>query len=82
MTLHKSNMPYRLTGKFDTIQILNWRHTPHVTLCNQEVHTVANKEQKSVQKPKPKSNKQKKQMQKEKKAAQMNTGGLAPKKEG
>jgi hypothetical protein len=43
---------------------------------------VANKEQKSVQKPKPKSNKQKKQMQKEKKAAQMNTSGLSPKKEG
>ncbi|HET9922092.1 MAG TPA: hypothetical protein VFQ30_19820 [Ktedonobacteraceae bacterium] len=40
---------------------------------------MANKEQKSVQKPKPKSNKQKKQMQKEKKAAQ--NAGLAPKKE-
>jgi hypothetical protein len=35
---------------------------------------MANKEQKSVQKPKPKSNKQKKQMQKEKKAAKSNTG--------
>lgn len=35
---------------------------------------MANKEQKSVQKPKPKSNKQKKQLQKEKKAAKSNSG--------
>jgi hypothetical protein len=48
---------------------------------NQEVSTVANKEQKKTQKAAPKSNKQKKQMQKEKKAAKVNPGSIILKKE-
>jgi hypothetical protein len=44
------------------------------------VCTVANKEQKKVQKAPPKSNKQKKEMQKEKKATK-SAGGISLKKE-
>ena len=47
----------------------------------QEVHAMANKEQKKAPKVAPKSNKQKKQMQKEKKAAKSNTSGITLKKE-
>jgi CheY-like chemotaxis protein len=46
-----------------------------------EVCTLANKEQKKVQKAPPKSNKQKKEMQKEKKAAKTSGGGITLKKE-
>jgi len=48
---------------------------------DQEVYTVANKEQKKSQHAPPKSNKQKKQMQKEKKAAKTNASSIALKKE-
>jgi len=46
-------------------------------MCSKEVCTVANKEQRKVQKAPPKSNKMKKEMRKEKKAAKTSSSGLS-----
>jgi hypothetical protein len=74
--LKRERSSYLFLGESGTIKVSELIYL-HV---QRRVCTLANKEQKKVQKAPPKSNKQKKEMQREKKAAK-SSGGIALKKE-